>query len=96
LFDDATLIMVRYAYTLLESIPAMVNERRAPGNPQFSHGGWIDAELPQIQKAFFDADRALENLKRQLDQWADHRLDKRLQKLASDLRLRIIAKVNRK
>jgi hypothetical protein len=62
-FDEGTLTVVRYAYSLLESVPAMVSERRAPGDPLYSHSGWIDETLVKIKEAFDDADRALETLR---------------------------------
>jgi len=70
LFDDETLIVVGRAYALLESVPAMVSERRAVGDPRFSRGGWIEDHLSKIQTAFSDADRALENLRKRLAQEA--------------------------
>jgi hypothetical protein len=92
LFDAGTLAMVRHAYTLLESVPAMVNERHERGDPRFSHGGWIDAELEKIQTAFSDADQALENLKKRLDREAYGVWHRRLQKFVSDLCLRFRTK----
>lgn len=70
LFDEGTLAMVRYAYSLLESVPSMVNEKRALNDPRFNYGGWINTALEDIQRAFSDADRALENLSKRLIQEA--------------------------
>jgi hypothetical protein len=64
--DTATLTIVRLAYSLLELVPAMVSERRAPGDPFYSHGGWIDSALKRIEEAFSDAHCALDNLERRM------------------------------
>jgi len=63
-----------------------------PAIRDFSHGGWIDAELKKIHIAFSDADQALENLQKRLDQEADIVCHRRLQKFVSDLCLRFSIK----
>jgi hypothetical protein len=96
LLDAEALIVVRRAYSLLDSVPAMFNERRGPGDPRFSVGGWIDGELVKIETAFCRADQTLENRQERLAQEADGVWLNRVQKFAADLRLWIAPKSNQK
>jgi hypothetical protein len=58
LFDEGTLIMVRRAYSLLEAVPAMIIPEHVrlavPGSSHYARGGWVDAYLIEISKAFQD------------------------------------------
>jgi hypothetical protein len=94
LLDEGTLIAVRYAYTLLESVPAMVNAALPLSGvgPRFIHGGWIDEELVKIERAFSDADQALESLRKRIAHDTEEAWYNRLQKFASDLWLRLSSK----
>jgi hypothetical protein len=58
IFDEGTLRTVRYAYSLLDAVPAMYSASQS----LWLRGGWIDAHLITIRIAFEDADRVLENL----------------------------------
>ena len=68
LFDEGTLIMVRYAYSLLDAVPAMqIPEhvlRQQPWSSRYARSGWVDEHLIKIRTAFQDADQALENLRK--------------------------------
>jgi len=66
LFDEGTLIVVRYAYSLLHSVPAMISPKPAPMGSPYAYGGWVDEHLNTVRTAFQDADQALENLRKHL------------------------------
>ena len=66
LFDEGTLIVVRYAYSLLHSVPAMISPKAAPTGSPYAYGGWVDEHLNTVRTAFQDADQALENLRKHL------------------------------
>jgi hypothetical protein len=68
LFDGGTRLMVRYAYSLLDAVPAMIipEGSRPPGSSRYARGGWVDTHLIKVQTAFRDADQALDNLSNRL------------------------------
>lgn len=96
LLDAETLIGVRQAYSLLESVPAMFNETRGAGEPRFNYAGWIDGELVKIETAFSRADQALTNLQERLAQEADGAWYNRAQKFASALCLWVHTTVSKR
>jgi hypothetical protein len=83
ILDEGTLVMVRYAYSLLDSVPAMAIGSDPAYASRFARGGWIDDQLNKIQTAFSDADRALEKLRERLGREADSTWYNRLQKSAA-------------
>jgi hypothetical protein len=65
--DEATLLMVRHAYALLDAVPGMLIPQgvyHPPGTSRYARGAWIDEHLKKISIAFQDADQALENLRK--------------------------------
>jgi hypothetical protein len=70
LFDVRTLTVVRYAYSLLDAVPAMIipeNVLRASGSSRYAQGGWIDEHLNKVRDAFMAADKALDNSLKRVD-----------------------------
>jgi hypothetical protein len=65
----------------------MFNERRGPGDPRFTVGGWIDGELVKIETAFSRADQTLESRQERLAQEVEGFWFNRVQKFADALSL---------